>query len=289
MTKDQLKQLHQSIPVPPELSGRVAETMAAVPFRRRHRSWKKMMAAFAACLCLFVVSVNLSPAFAASLYDLPVVGDMAMLFTFRETRQVDEAKDIVIRAPALRGVGDTALEQQINSRIAERIEMLQQQGDQMAQDYLEAYNATKGEDDPEFWKVEINIGYQMKYSSSEAISFELYSTSSAASVFTQHFFYNIDLNTGKDLTLEDLLGPDYMALCNQAVKEGMAFRLSQDPNAFYYSLTDDIPEDDEYAFRSIRPDQPFYINHAGNPVIVFEKYEIAPGYMGSPEFEVRGR
>ncbi len=290
MTKEQLKQLHQSIPPPPELAGLVAETIAAAPFRQRRRSgWKKTIAAFAACLCLFALSVNLSPAFAASLYELPLVGDVAMLFTFRETRQTDEAKNVVIRAPALRGVGDTALEQQINDRIAERIDLLQQQGDQMAQDYLEAYNATKGENDHAFWKVEINIGYQMKYSSPEIISFELYFASSAASSFEQQYFYNIDLHTGRDLTLEDLLGPDYLSLCNQAVEEGMARRLAQDPNAFYYSLEDDILEDDEFAFRSIRPDQPFYINHAGNPVIVFEKYEIAPGYMGAPEFEVRAQ
>ena len=32
-------------------------------------------------------------------------------------------------------------------------------------------------------------------------------------------------------------------------------------------------------------DQRFYINEAGNPVLIFEKYEIAPGYMGQPEFE----
>ena len=289
MTKEQLKQLHQSIPVPPELAGLVSETVAAIPFRRRRSGWKKTLTAFAACLCLFAVSVNLSPAFAASLYELPLVGDVAMLFTFREIRQTDEAKNVVIQAPALRGAGDTALEQQINNRIAERIELLQKQGDQMAQDYLEAYNATKGKNDPEFWKMEINIGYQMKYASPETISFELYFASSAASSFTQQYFYNIDLNTGRDLTLEDLLAPDYLAFCNRAVEEGMALRLAQDPNAFYYNLEDDIHEDDEFAFRSIRPDQPFYINHAGNPVIVFEKYEIAPGYMGAPEFEVRAR
>ncbi len=181
MTKEQLKQLHQSIPVPPELAGLVSETVAAIPFRRRRSGWKKTLTAFAACLCLFAVSVNLSPAFAASLYELPLVGDVAMLFTFREIRQTDEAKNVVIQAPALRGAGDTALEQQINNRIAERIELLQKQGDQMAQDYLEAYNATKGKNDPEFWKMEINIGYQMKYSSPETISFELYFASSAAS------------------------------------------------------------------------------------------------------------
>ncbi len=29
----------------------------------------------------------------------------------------------------------------------------------------------------------------------------------------------------------------------------------------------------------------FYINSAGNPVIVFQKYEIAPGAAGIQEFE----
>ena len=32
--------------------------------------------------------------------------------------------------------------------------------------------------------------------------------------------------------------------------------------------------------------QNFYINSNGKVVIVFEKYEIAPGYMGIQEFEI---
>ena len=39
-------------------------------------------------------------------------------------------------------------------------------------------------------------------------------------------------------------------------------------------------------FQSIADDQPFYINEAGNPVVVFAKYEIAPGSMGQQEFEI---
>lgn len=39
-------------------------------------------------------------------------------------------------------------------------------------------------------------------------------------------------------------------------------------------------------FGSIRSDIDFYINEAGNPVIVFDKYEVAPGFMGRPEFEI---
>jgi len=30
----------------------------------------------------------------------------------------------------------------------------------------------------------------------------------------------------------------------------------------------------------------FYMNEAGNPVIVFEKYEIAPGAAGQQEFQI---
>ena len=39
-------------------------------------------------------------------------------------------------------------------------------------------------------------------------------------------------------------------------------------------------------FQGIKPDQSFFINDRGNPVIVFEKYEIAPGSMGIQEFEI---
>ncbi len=287
--KDELKKLYRSIPIPPELGDRVEQTIRRAKPRRRVRGWQKGLAAFAACFCLFVVSINVSPALAASLYELPVVGDFALMFTFREYHQVDEAKDIVVKIPAIRGTGNTALEQQINGRIAEKMEALQAQATQMAQEYLEAYNATKQPIDHEFWKVEISIDYAVKLSTPERISFVLTSTSSAASVFTQQYFYNIDLRTGRDLTLQDLLGSGYVELCNRAVKDGMARRMADDPDAFYYNTEDDEPADDEFAFQSIAPGQAFYINEAGNPVLVFEKYEIAPGYMGIQEFEVTGR
>ena len=35
----------------------------------------------------------------------------------------------------------------------------------------------------------------------------------------EQFYYNIDLETGKELTLLDLLGPDFKAIVNQSVKD----------------------------------------------------------------------
>lgn len=36
----------------------------------------------------------------------------------------------------------------------------------------------------------------------------------------------------------------------------------------------------------IDPDQNFYFDAQGNLVLVFGKYDVAPGYMGTPEFTI---
>ena len=287
MNRRALRELYHSTPVPEEeLSRRVEEAIRRQRPRPRMRGWQKSLTGLAACFALFVVSVNLSPAFAASLQDVPLVGDVAQLVTFDHFHQVDAAKDIVVEIPAIRGTGNTALEQQVNSRIADKMEALQLEAAQMAEEYLEAYNATKAPEDPEFWKVKILIDYELKNSTPELLSFVLRSSRTAANAYSQEFYYNINMQTGADVTLEDLLGPDWRELCNQAVTQGIAQRLAQDPNAIYYTTEDDDPSDDEFAFRTVTEDQSFYINERGNPVVVFAKYQIAPGYMGIQEFEV---
>lgn len=45
-------------------------------------------------------------------------------------------------------------------------------------------------------------------------------------------------------------------------------------------------DEEMWGFTTVTEDNKFYINEAGNPVIVFEKYEVAPGFMGQQEFEI---
>ena len=44
---------------------------------------------------------------------------------------------------------------------------------------------------------------------------------------------------------------------------------------------------EEGGFAGISEQTQFYINEMGNPVIVFDKYEIAPGADGQIEFEIK--
>ena len=47
-------------------------------------------------------------------------------------------------------------------------------------------------------------------------------------------------------------------------------------------VDDDVFE----GFEKIADDQNFYINNEGNIVICFDKYEVAAGAQGSPEFVI---
>ena len=92
MNRRALRELYHSTPVPEEeLSRRVEEAIRRQRPRPRMRGWQKSLTGLAACFALFVVSVNLSPAFAASLQDVPLVGDVAQLVTFDHFHQVDAA------------------------------------------------------------------------------------------------------------------------------------------------------------------------------------------------------
>ena len=109
----------------------------------------------------------------------------------------------------------------------------------------------------------------------------LYESEVRASSYTAVYTYNLDLTNGKELTLRDLLGPEWKSIANQAVKIGIYQRSKIEGNV-YFNMEEFGTE-----FESIEDDQPFYINEAGNPVLMFEKYEIAPGYMGEQEFEIQ--
>ena len=136
----------------------------------------------------------------------------------------------------------------------------------------------RGGDAAEFIPVIIDVDYEIKCQNDQYLSFILTETETRANAYTEVYTYNIDLEAGRELTLRDMLGPDYVELANAAVREGIAAREAADPDATFFH--------DEAGFTSIDEDQAFYLNEAGNPVVIFEKYAIAPGYMGQPEFEV---
>ena len=51
----------------------------------------------------------------------------------------------------------------------------------------------------------------------------------------------------------------------------------------YFLDNDDMPE---FNFQGITEQTNFYFNEKDELVITFDEYEVAPGYMGAPEFVI---
>ena len=265
-------------PVPEELSFAVASAIRTGSRRRRAgRGLRRgLTGGLAACAC-FVLLVNANPTFARAVSDVPVLGGLARVFTVSEYT-IDEREQLIdVRMPALELPENTDLEQRINTEIRARIDQVLQQAEERAREVRDAYVETGGSAE-DFIPVVIDVDYEIKCQNDQYLSFLLTETETRAAAYTEIYAYNIDLEAGRELTLRDVLGSDYLELANEAVRAGIARREAEDPDASFFH--------DEFGFTSISEDQLFYLNENGEPVVVFEKYAIAPGYMGMPEFTI---
>ena len=57
--------------------------------------------------------------------------------------------------------------------------------------------------------LQINVDYKITYQDDNIISFVITKSESSASAYQEQYFYNIDIENGKELNLRDVLGEDY--------------------------------------------------------------------------------
>ncbi len=251
------------------------EEMKRLRIARARDRWRKPVGAIAACLVAFAVSVNASPAFAQSLEGVPVVGTIARVFSVRAYVQQDETKTVRVEQPALEQINeDLALE--INARIQQAVDCYLAEANALVEAEKRAFLATGGtEEEFAARDVTIDVSYEVLSQSQDRLSFVLRAAQSDISALKEIKYYNIDLLTGKELTLKDVLGEDYARIANASIREQMAQRA-------------EIPyfAQDAGGFAGVDEETAFYLNAQGNPVVVFAKYAIAPGGYGPQEFEI---
>lgn len=155
-------------------------------------------------------------------------------------------------------------------------------------DYREAFFDTGGTE--EEWAdrtMDVNVSYEVKYQEGAWLSLVLHVDECWVSSYQENYYYNLDLENQRDITLQDILGADYINICNAGIISQIEEQVSTDEEKMYFGYgpyADELNED--MKFTTITPETDFYINENGNVVICFEKYEIAPGYMGVCEFEI---
>lgn len=274
------KEVYSSIKIPEHLNYVVNKAIANKEKPKHHifRYFNYAMSTVTCTFIAFVLLINTNSSLASDIAEIPIIGDIAKIFTVKEIKEEDATKLINAKIPALENTGNTDLEKRINYEIMLKINEILEEAEGRAAEYKKAVIETGGTEES-YQPINIQIDYKVGYSSNDVVSFVILKSETLASAYTERYFYNIDIKTGKNLNLRDVLGNDYKEIVDETIYKEIAERSKNPDNAYFTK--------EENGFDGIENEyQNFYINSNGNIVIVFGKYEIAPGYMGTQEFEI---
>lgn len=288
------KDIYKDIEIPKELSamvdGLIKEDRRKKAERKVIFMIKRCAAAAAAVLVVFTAGLNTSQAFAEGAAELPVIGAIARVLTVRSYHQDEGDYKIDMEVPAIEGSNAadasggefTAL---VNAEIEKIVDDYTNEAKAEFEEYKEAFFATGGTE--EEWagrQMDIIVDYDVKYQKSPVLSLELTTAKGWMAASEERHYYNLNILEGKELKLEDLLGEDYINICNAEIDRQIREQIADDPRLSYFGYGDN--ELTDAGFRTIDENTDFYINIDGQVVIVFPEYSIAPGYMGWREFAV---
>lgn len=272
---DMLKKEYYQVEVPEQALAAVqAGIQKAKQEKRRSVQWKRWgkLAATAAVVTVIALP-NLSPQVAMAVADVPVLNKIVQIVTFDRYQQKDDSGsyEANVQTPELTAQGDAQLQSSVGQINAE-VQAYAQQMIAQFQKEMEQQGGVYG----------LDVQYNVVTDTENWFTLQITTLETMASGAQSVQYYNLDKTTGQYVKLSELFAPnaDYIAAISDDIKAQMKARMAEDENQIYFVDTD-MPEDD---FQQIAADQSFYFNQEGKLVIAFNEYEVAPGYMGCPQF-----
>lgn len=302
------KNTYDRIEIPQELEETVRNAIDEAGRRRgREKGSKRVLrilkgtaAAAAGVLIVFAAGLNASQAFADSVSRVPGLGALAQVLTVRSYHKSEGDYNIQAEVPGIvkkgekngetDGKGNGADAQpgiagEANRQIEEIVDGYVAQAKEEFEAYKEAFFATGGT--KEEWndrQMEIFVDYNVKYQDESVLSLELITFKGWVNAQEERRYYNLDLASDRELSLEDLLGSGYVERCNNEVERQIKERMAADENQIFFGFGEDDGMTE--GFKTVDEDTQFYIDGDKQVVLVFPEYSIAPGYMGITEFKV---
>lgn len=268
MTDAQVKQLHRTI----KEAGKMKE--------KRTGGIRFAVAAVAVAAGLFVILPNTSGTIAHAMEQIPIIGQLVKVVTFRDYEYESDRNMADIEVPEIKPeeqLEDSTLQENIDRTTAEINAEIQSITDELIAEFEKNLDEEMGYQD-------VVVKSEVLATTPEYFTLKLICYQGAGSGYQWNYFYTIDLNTGERLQLKDIFeeGADYITPISENIKVQMQERMDADESVYYW-LNDEI---EEWNFKAITDETSFYLNERGNVVIGFNEGDVAPMYMGTVEFEI---
>ncbi|MFQ9510870.1 MAG: RsiV family protein [Lachnospiraceae bacterium] len=277
---EEMKREYENIPIPENLHSKVEASIRKAKIENRKarklRWHKGIGTTVAAAAVLLVVLVNTNQNVAMAMEQIPVLGDLMKAITFRtyeDKKGYFEAKVDVPQIIIDESDGDSV------TAVDKANQEIKKYTEEIIEQYNKDYEATGGAG-----KEDVTTTYEVIVNNDHLFTLRIDTSILMAGSNQFSKFYHIDKKNDRLLNLKDLFkeNSDYINRISNNIKEQMRANTKRDSNLQYFIDT----EYPNLNFKTIKPDQNFYINENGQLVIQFDKYEAAPGYMGVVEFEI---
>lgn len=249
----------EEVPMPEGFEQRLRETCQGLKDQPGRFIRSKCGGVLAAGLALFISVPNLSPAAAAAMVEVPMLGPLVELVTIREYVREDENTAIYIQNAVLSGgnaANTVSLEAQYYTQ--HLLEEFESECEENGVSYFSLNVTASVVTDTEDWFTLRLDGERVRASGEQFVK-----------------FYHIDKTTDQTVTLSQLYEGD----------ESYIKRLSEQAARAIGARGEQV---DSESFGTIDADQNFYFNKEGRLVLVFDECTIAPSYMGVQEIVVEG-
>lgn len=236
--------------------------------------------AAAAIAASFVILPNTSASIASAMEQIPVIGDLVEVVTFRDYSYETDRNMADIQVPEIQISDQTdtdAVQDNLNKTTEEINAEIQKISDELIAEFEAGLAYEEGYQD-------VVVKSEVLATTQDYFTLKLLCYQGAGSGYAWNYYYTIDLNTGERLKLKDIFkeNADYITAISENIKEQMQAQMDADESVYYW-LHDEI---EEWNFKAITDETSFYINEKGNVVIGFNEGDVAPMYMGTVEFEI---
>ncbi len=210
---EKAKKEYDNIAIPSELSARVTQEIERANTERSSKMkqafWGKWAATAAAVLLVgFGIGLNTSPVFAKAMENVPLIGPLAQVLTFRQYEENTEDYTITVEIPTIEMISTdfAGLQESVNKEIYALCEKYAEQSKEDALAYRDAFLATGGTLDE--WKehdIRIKVSYAVLLQTDEYLSLSVKRTESWNVASAQAEIFNLDLKTGEQVSLETVM------------------------------------------------------------------------------------
>ena len=264
------KEEYDQIPVPQETRDRIEAGIMRARLEKkrsdRMKNMKRTGVTAAALVLTFGIAVNASPVVAQAMDGIPVIGSIARVVTIRNYNEsTNNGMMADISVP------------QIDGNVAANADM-----DAYAKELISRYEkevvAQLGQEEGHY---ALESSYEVVSDNDKYVSIRINTVETMASGAEFVKIFTVDKATGQTVSLKVFLNsPEKLEAVSQNIKDQMAAQMAEDEGKVYFT------EGEPGGFTGLTGDENFYLNEAGELVIVFGEYEVAPGYMGTVSFTI---